>query len=421
MIYYFVILVFLITLSALYSAAEMSYNVVNQLRVKKAAAGGNKKAIRALHIINTHDATDSTILFGNNLVNIAASSLATIVGMELWGSAYGASLSGVIIFVIILVFGELLPKALALRYAYRWALNLSAFVYVFRTLFFPIVYVITKLVTVVAKLWTKRASVNKPVTDDELVEMVDTIEESGEFDEKQGELLRSAIDFTDTEAFEIMTPRVDVFAYNIEDDIKVILNDPRIFSHSRIPVYQETIDQIIGILPTKLLLKAYINGETIDVRSLLLEPNYVYRGKPISAILADFKATHQHIAIVKDEFGGTEGIVTMEDIVEELVGEIWDETDVVEEQIQETSEGVYLVDGAMNIEDFFDYLGYEKDFESVYTTVGGWCQERLERFAKVGDSFRFANFFVTVLKADEFTVEQIKVEIRKSEDEEEDV
>lgn len=421
MLYYFIILVFLIVLSAIYSAAEMSYNVVNQLRLKKAANGGNKKAIRALRISETHDETDSMILFANNLVNIAASSLATIIGMQLWGTAYGASISGVIIFVVILIFGELLPKALALRNGSRWALDLSGFVQFFKVLFFPFVFITTKFVSLIAKLWTKRASVAKPVTDDELVEMVDTIEESGEFDEKQGELLRSAIDFTDTEAYEIMTPRVDVFAYNIEDNIKTILDDPRVFSHSRIPVYQETIDEIIGILPTKLLLKAYINGETIDVRSLLLEPNYVYRSKPISAILADFKSTHQHIAVVKDEYGGTEGIVTMEDIVEELVGEIWDETDVVEEQIQLISEDVYLVDGAMNIEDFFDYLGYEKDFESVYTTVGGWCQERLERFAKIGDSFRFANFFVTVLKADEFTVEQIKVEIKMPEDEEEDV
>lgn len=418
--YYFVIFAFLLALSAGYSASEMSFNVVNRLRLKKAADQGNRAAKRALKIAETHDETVSTILFGNNLVNIAASSIATLAGMHFWGPVYGPSIGAVLSFATILLFGELLPKATALRYSYRWSLIFAPFVMFFKILFKPFVFVVSRFVRWVARLWTRRASEEQPVTDDELVEMVDNAEESGVFDEKQGELLRSAIDFTETSAFEIMTPRVDLFAFDIQDNPDNLLKDPNLFTHSRIPVYEETIDNIIGILPTKLLLKAIVKGEKIDIRSNLIDPIYVYRSKPISAILTEFKTTHQHIAVVKDEFGGTEGIITMEDIVEELVGEIWDETDVVEEDIKKVADDVYLVNGAMNIDDFFDAIGYEKDFESDYTTVGGWCQERLERFAKVGDAFQFANLDVKVLEADEFTVTQIRVEIRHPLDEDEE-
>ncbi len=418
--YYYVIFACLLTLSACYSASEMSFNAVNRLRLKKAAEKGNHAAQRALKIAETHDETVATILFGNNLVNIAASSIATVVGMNLWGTVYGASIGATISFVIILLFGELLPKATALRYAYRWSLFFAPFVTFFKILFKPFVWVISHFVRLVARLWTKRAALEKPVTDDELVEMVDNAEESGVFDEKQGDLLRSAIDFTDTAAFEIMTPRVDLFAFDIQDPVEDLLKNPNIFTHSRIPVFDGTIDNVIGILPTKLLLKGIVKHEKIDIRSNLVDPIYVYRSKPISTILTEFKTTHQHIAIVKDEFGGTEGIITMEDIVEELVGDIWDETDVVEEDIKKIDDNVYLVQGAMNIDDFFDEIGYEKDFESDYTTVGGWCQERLERFAKAGDEFQFANIRVKVLSADEFTVSQIRVEILHHLDEDEE-
>ena len=417
---YAIIFALLVTLSAAYSASEMSYNVVNRLRLKKAAEQGNKAAKRALKIAETHDETVSTILFGNNLVNIAASSIATLLGMHFWGETYGPSIGAALSFAIILIFGELLPKATALRYSYRWSLFFGPFITFFKILFKPFVFVISHFVHWVSRLWTKRAHAEKPVTDDELVEMVDNAEESGVFDEKQGELLRSAIDFTETSAFEVMTPRVDLFAFDIQDSPEELLRNPNLFTHSRIPVYEETIDNIIGILPTKLLLKAIVKGEKIDIRSNLVDPIYVYRTKPISAILTEFKATHQHIAVVKDEFGGTEGIITMEDIVEELVGDIWDETDVIEEDIKKISDDEYLVSGAMNIDDFFDEIGYEKDFDSDYTTVGGWCQERLERFAKVGDVFSFADFDVEVLEADEFTVSKVRVTIRHplNEDEE---
>ncbi|HPM07886.1 MAG TPA: transporter associated domain-containing protein, partial [Bacilli bacterium] len=230
---------------------------------------------------------------------------------------------------------------------------------------------------------------------------------------------RSAITFMDTQAYEIMTPRVDIFAFDIEDDISELINDDNVFMYSRVPVYEETIDNIIGILPTKLLLKAMLSNEKIDVRSLLTPVTFVPRSRNISAVLQDFKKTHNHIAIVKDEYGGTEGLITLEDIVEELVGDIWDEMDEIDEEATELGDGVYQIDGAMNIEDFFELVELELDEDADYSTVSGWCVSILERFAKVGDRFTYENLDVKVIQADEFTVEKIRVKVlpRKDVDE----
>jgi CBS domain containing-hemolysin-like protein len=214
-----------------------------------------------------------------------------------------------------------------------------------------------------------------------------------------------------------MTPRVDLFAFNIEDDIKDLIEDHELFLYSRIPVYEESLDNIIGVLSIKVLLKEYLKGNKINVRKLMKEPMFVHKSKSISSLLEDFKKEHQHMAFIKDEFGGTMGIVTMEDIVEELVGDIWDESDKIEEDFIEKEEGVYIVDGSMNIEDFFDLVGYEEEYDTEYTTVSGFVTEILERFARVGDTFDFDKLTITVLEAEEFTVEKIKVEI---DDEEED-
>jgi CBS domain containing-hemolysin-like protein len=224
----------------------------------------------------------------------------------------------------------------------------------------------------------------------------------------------------DTQAYEIMTPRVDVFAFDIEDDINDLINDENIFMYSRVPVYEETIDNIIGILPTKLLLKAMLGNNKIDVRSLLSPVTFVPRSRNISAILQDFKASHNHIAIVKDEYGGTEGLVTLEDIVEELVGDIWDEMDEIDEEATELEDGVFLIDGSMNIEDFFELVELDLDEDADYSTVSGWCVSILERFAKIGDYFEYENLQITVVQADEFTVEKIRVKVLAKKDEDED-
>jgi len=395
----------------------MVYSTVDTLRLKKDAEKGSKSAALALKFANEYDKTITTILFSNNLVNIAASSLASI---SYFGVILGPSLITVIMFLIIVTFAEIIPKVIGRVYSHGLAKLYAYPILIFKYLFIPFVYATSALGRlIVSPLYKKAEDEEEAVSDDELQEMVDTIEEEGVIDEEQGELLRSAITFMDTQAYEIMTPRVDIFAFDIEDDISELINDDNVFMYSRVPVYEETIDNIIGILPTKLLLKAMLSNEKIDVRSLLTPVTFVPRSRNISAVLQDFKKTHNHIAIVKDEYGGTEGLITLEDIVEELVGDIWDEMDEIDEEATELGDGVYQIDGAMNIEDFFELVELELDEDADYSTVSGWCVSILERFAKVGDRFTYENLDVKVIQADEFTVEKIRVKVlpRKDVDE----
>ena len=412
-----VAIVVMVAFSAFFSSAAMVYSTVDTLRLKKDAEKGSKSAALALKFANEYDKTITTILFSNNLVNIAASSLASI---SYFGVILGPSLITVIMFLIIVTFAEIIPKVIGRVYSHGLAKLYAYPILIFKYLFIPFVYATSALGRlIVSPLYKKAEDEEEAVSDDELQEMVDTIEEEGVIDEEQGELLRSAITFMDTQAYEIMTPRVDIFAFDIEDDISELINDDNVFMYSRVPVYEETIDNIICILPTKLLLKAMLSNEKIDVRSLLTPVTFVPRSLNITAVLQDFKKTHNHIAIVKDEYGGTEGLITLEDIVEELVGDIWDEMDEIDEEATELGDGVYQIDGAMNIEDFFELVELELDEDADYSTVSGWCVSILERFAKVGDRFTYENLDVKVIQADEFTVEKIRVKVlpRKDVDE----
>lgn len=420
---YIILLVVCLILSGFFSSSELAYTLVNKLRLKKESEEGNKRSSLALKITEDYDRTVTAILFGNNLVNIASSSLATTIVINLFAEnnaisdETAATLSSLIVLVFLIIFGEVIPKNLGTTKSYQLSKLYAWPIEILKYVFFPITVSISGLVKGIVHILPKKDEEEPSVTDEELIEMVDTIEEEGLIDEETGELLKSAIDFTDTDVYEIMTPRVDLFAFNIEDDISELITDRELFLYSRIPVYEESLDNIIGVLSTKVLLKEYLKGNKINVRRLMREPMFVHKSKSISSLLEDLKKERQHMAIIKDEFGGTMGIVTMEDIVEELVGDIWDESDKIEEDFIEKEEGVYIVDGSMNIDDFFDLVGFEDEYETDYTTVSGFVTEILERFAHVGDTFDFANFTVTVLEAEEFTVEKVKVEIEEKEEE----
>lgn len=416
------LLIVCLIISAFFSSAELAYTCANRLRLKKDGEKGEKSSLRAYKITEDFDRSITAILFGNNLVNIACSSLATVICLAVFktneqiSEAEASTISSIIVLIFLIIFGEVIPKNLGTSKADQLSKLYALPIQFFKIIFAPITYPVSWLVKGIVHILPKKKEEEPSVTDEELIEIVDTIEEEGVIDQKQGELLKSAIDFTDTAVYEIMTPRVEVFAFDIEDKIEELITDREIFLHSRIPVYEDSLDNIIGILSTKILLKTYLSGKKVDVRKLMREPMFVHKAKSVSSLLKDLKEQHQHLAVIKDEFGGTMGIVTMEDIVEELVGDIWDETDRIEEEYQEKEDGVYIVDGAMNIEDFFDLVGYEEEVETEYTTVGGWVIENLERFAKKGDTFDFANLTITVLKADEFTVEEVKVEVEEEEE-----
>lgn len=406
------IIVFVI-ISAFASSSEIVYATVNKVKVEKAANNQNKRAIKAKKLIDNYPKLLSTILATNILVNVAISSCSAILATEIFGEDLGTIIATVFATLFILTIGEIIPKTISTRFSYKLCLLYAKPLTVLTIIFKPIVFLSTKFTNFLSPIWTPKEK--ETVTDEELITMVDEIEEDGFIDEETGDLVRNAIEFTDVTAQDVMQPRVDIFAFDIEDDIGELINDVNIFTYSRIPVYRDTIDNIIGIINTKDLIRMLLNGDPINssvFMEIITEPTYVHKTKAISAILKEFKKTHSHVAIVVDEFGGTLGLITLEDILEELVGDIWDETDVVEEDYTKKSDDEYIFDGDLNVYDFLDILGIDdKDFESEYITVGGWCTEVLEKFPEVNDTFTYKNIKVTIQKVDGVRVEEVKVDI----------
>ena len=418
--YYWLIVAICAIFSMFFSAADMVYGMVDKDRLNREKGKKERRAKLALKIADDYEISISAILLGNNIVNIFASSIVTLIGISLSENTELATTITTIAFTaFIIIFCEFIPKAFAKRFNYSLALFFAYPVIFFKYLFFILVWPIAMLFKLFGKLFAKRSKEEDQIDEDVLTEMADSLEEEGILEENEAELLRSAIDLNDIEAYEIMTPRVDVFAIDVEDDINELIKDKEIFKHSRIPVYKETIDNIVGILPIKSLAKKLLAGEKVtDLLSMCYKPIVVPRNHQILDVLSEFKQNKIHIAVVIDEYGGTEGIVTMEDILEEIVGDIFDEDDEIEEEYIEKGHGVYIVDGTMNIDDFFELIEYDEEVETDYTTVGGFCQDILDRFAKTGDEFDFAHYHFKVLEADEFTVEKLRVEDMEYEEEE---
>ncbi len=412
--YYWIVIAFCAFMSMFFSAADMVYGMVDKDHLKRDIENKKhvNKAKTALRLINDYEFSISAILFGNNLVNILASSIVTLIGLFFAdnGLPNGVFITTAIFTTLLIIFCEFIPKAFAKRFNYSLALLFAYPVTFVKYLTILFVWPISKLFVLIGKLFKKKSIEEDKIDEDVLTEMTDALEEEGTLEEDEAEMVRSAIDINDTEAFEIMTPRVDVFAIDIEDDIDEILDIENLFEFSRIPVYDGTIDNIIGILPVKSLAKVLLKGrKDIDLLSLCYKPIVIPRNHLVVDLLNEFKETKTHIAVIKDEYGGTEGIITMEDILEEIVGEIFDENDEIEEIYVEKGDGVYVVDGGMNLEDFFELIGYTDEFETDYSTVGGFCQEILDRFAKTGDEFDFSHYHLVITEADEYTVEKLKV------------
>ena len=408
----YVFLLFLVACSAFFSGSEIAFATANKMRLKTAAEAGSAQAKLADRIADRFAEFLSTVLVGNNLVNIAASSAATLIAVSHFGAERGETIAALVMTVIILIFGEIIPKILATENADRLVLKLARPLHFCFILFKPIVIAVTKLLSHIEKLWTP-TDAEPSVTDEELVEMVDTIEEEGVISEREGDLIRSAIEFSDTTVHEILTPRVDVAAVDIDDPVEEILADDEIMRHSRVPVYEDSVDNVIGILNTKHLLKAAMSDRRPDIRRLMRDPLFVHMTMTTADLLQEFRTRRLHMAVVLDEYGGTMGIVTMEDVLEEIVGDIWDEKDVVETEYTKLSDTAYLADGSMQISDLFELLDVsDRDFESEYTTLGGWATEMLDRFPEVGDSFRYKNLLVTVTKIDNMRADKLRVELQ---------
>ncbi|MBQ3792149.1 MAG: HlyC/CorC family transporter [Clostridia bacterium] len=417
----------LLLLSAFFSGSEIALQSFNRMRMEKMAEEGKGGAKLALRLVSRFTYPLSTILIGNTLVNMAASSVATVLAMNWILSASGREnnglaslLSTVVMTVTVLIFGEVVPKILAKEHAEPVARGVSRPIGVLTVLLLPLTFLVSALMSLLSRLWGKDYGDSDPsLTEEDLSTLIETSEEEGVIDEDRGEMLQSALEFKDTTVGEILTPRIDLVTLDIDDDFEVWEQTADASPYSRIPVYEDSIDNIIGILNLNRFYKEKIEENTFDIRRLLTEPLLIHKTMKLPRALSKMRETRSHLAIVVDEYGGTLGAVTLEDILEEIVGEIWDESDTVEEEIRPLGDGAYEVLGDMNIEDFFDEIGFEDpDFESEYTTVGGWCVEMLDADPKVGEGFDYRNLSMTVLEMEEMRVTLVRAVLAREEEEE---
>ena len=412
-------IVLCICLSAFCSSAEMAYSSCNTVRLENLRDGGSRRAAAAVRITEHFDDSLSAILMGNNLVNIAGSSLASVLVILLFGESR-AWVATVVMTALVIIFGETIPKitakkaanTLSLRYAYA----VRALTIVLRPVVWLVVW-LTHLITGGESPDEEPGDSEEAV--EELQSIIVTAEDEDVLDEERSELVQAAIDFSEISAMEVMTARVDVWAIDIDDDWNEIVAKIETSPYSRLPVYEGSIDNVIGVLYLNHFLKTLTEeGRGTDIRKLLMQPCYVYKTMKLPAVLSLLRKAKQHLAVVTDEYGGTLGVVSMEDVLEQIVGDIWDDTDVIEQEIVERAEGEYELDGDMNIHDFLELVGIpEEGFEAESATLGGWTVEQFGAFPQVGDSFRYEGIEITVLSMDARRVEKLLVKLAAPESE----
>lgn len=397
--YKIIAIVVCICFSAYFSASETAFTSVNRIRIKNLANDGDKRARTVLELSESYDDLLSTILVGNNIVNIAASSLATVLFIELY-PVYGATVSTIVITIVVLIFGEISPKSLAKENPEKFAMATGSILRFFMLLLSPVNWLF--------KCWKKLLAIVfnaddvKPITEDELLTIVEEAETEGGIDMEQSELIQNAIEFNELEAWDVLTPRVDIKAAEIDDTLEEIEELFRSTGFSRLPIYEDDLDSIVGVLNQKDFHN-YIKGTGKPVSEYVKPVIFVAGSMKISQLLKRLQMGKTHIAIIVDEYGGTSGLVTMEDIIEELVGEIYDEHDAVALQdIVQQQDGSYRVLCGTNLDKMFDFFDVEEELD--VTTVNGWVVLQLDNLPKVGDTFTYEadykRFEVKVTKAD---------------------
>ncbi|MBQ3403911.1 MAG: HlyC/CorC family transporter [Oscillospiraceae bacterium] len=400
--------------SAFFSASEMAYSSANRLRLENSAESGSKAAKRALYICDKYDDALSAILIGNNLVNIASSSLASVVAILLAGEGY-AALATVLITVLVIIFGETMPKIVAKKNANRVAMMFSGVIRFLMIILTPVIFIVVLIVRF-ATMFMKGEEEDSAA--DELVSIIETVENEGVIDKEQSELLQNAVEFPEISASEVMTTRVDMAAIDIDDDWDDIVALISECEYSRIPVYEDSVDNVIGILHVNRFYKALVDNDRVDIRSMLLPPCFVYKAMKLPSVLSVLRKSKVHLAIVTDEYGGCMGCITIEDVLEQIVGEIWDESDEIENEIVQLSENEYELDGDLSINDFLDLVGRdEDDMEIESATVGGWATEALGHYPSEGEQFRSDNLTLTVTEVDGLRVEKVIVHVAPEEPE----
>ena len=412
-----VVIAILIMLSAFFSATETAFSFVNRIRVQQKAENGDKTAKNVLYIINHFDNALTAILICNNIVNLASSSIATVLCLNLFGDMGSAIATGATT-LLVLTFGEILPKCVAKEHCDSYSAKVAGLLKILTIILTPFIFVFSKLKTLALKIAGSKEE--KPsVTENELKYIVESIEEEGVLEESESEMVRSALDFDETTAEEILTPRVDVTFINIEDSqdkIKDIIIENR---YSRIPVYKDTIDNIIGILHTRDYLESLADGKAPQLNQIIQPPYFVFKSQQLSKILSAFKRTKIHLAIVTDEYGGTLGIVTMEDLLEEIVGDIWDEDEEIEHNYYKIGKNEFLVNGDMDFSDMLGLFDMDEDsIESDSVTVGGFILEHAGTIPHKRESFDAHGFRFTVMEVKNQRI--LRVVVKKLDEEKSD-
>lgn len=407
-------IVICLILSAFFSGSEMAYSSVNKIRLENMAEEGNKKAKRALKISENYDKALSAILIGNNLVNIAASSIGSVLVYYIFnGDNSFAWISTLAITILVIVFGETIPKIKSKKNSTSVAMNYSLPLSILIAVLKPAVWCVVGLVHLITKpLKGQKEDDNEDESVEELQSIVETAENEGVLDEEDSELIQNAIEFPDISASEVMTSRVDVQAIDINDSWEEILSFISTTPYSRIPVYEDSMDNIIGVLHLNFFFSKIAENKNreIDLRPILMPACYVYKTMKLPSVLRILKEARQHLAIVTDEYSGTLGVVTMEDVLEQIVGDIWDESDTIERDIVQKTDNTFELDGDLPISEFLDFLEIdESDFEAESETVGGWVIEMLDRFPEPGESFEFRTFTITAVQTSERRVDRVLV------------
>ncbi len=399
-----------IVLSGVFSASEMAISSCNRVRMENEAEDGNRAAARVVRLNSDYDNTLSTILLSNNLVNIAASSLSTVYIILLTGSDDLNWLITAIVTVLVIIFGETIPKIISKKHANSLSKGISGFISALFYILWPVNYIVVKITNLLTRGLGRNADDDEPEKTEELQAIIETAEDEGVIDAERSEIVAAAIDFSDVSASDVMTARVDIEAIDIDDDLGEITRQVSKSTKSRLPVYRGSIDNIIGVMHLNPFLKAMAAGESPNIEEIMNEPCFVYKTAKLPHVLDVLKDARQHLAIVTDEYSGTLGIVTMEDVLEEIVGDIWDDNDEIEEEVVESDKGELIIDGDMPIGDFLERLGIDEDgWEYESATAGGWAIEYMGDFPKTGDAFDYENYHIEVTEAGERRVERLTV------------
>ena len=390
--------------SALFSATETAYSTVNKLRLKNYEAQGNKKAGKALKLANRFDDVITAVLIGNNIVNIGTSSVATVIFCDIFGDS-GAAISTAVVTVLVLVFCEVLPKSYAKRNSEKLSLLIATPLSFLVIIFKPFIWVLNKMSSML------KGDDAPTVTEDELKYMIDEIEEEGVIEEQESELMKNALDFDDITVNEILIPRVKVVGVELCDSIDEIRRTFNTEMYSRLPVYEKSLDNIIGIITNKTFFKMLGEGKS-DISEIIQEVPHIADTNLISEAMRYMQRSKVHLAVVTDQYGGTKGIVTLEDIIEELVGEIYDEEDEIVTNIKKLDDNKYEVLGDTNIYDFAEYLDISEDeFETEYTTIGGWVTDIMGHIPEAGETVETGRFAIKAVDVDEIKVGKLIIEV----------